>query len=106
MQYTGMPTKQEEIQERFRFVPDMWRARVQKNGYITVEDESNNMFEMIRTFSTRVSEQGFINVISSDYLLKDYMADNASIFMADQKQFHISLRTMQELGAMSSSEFC
>lgn len=85
MQYTGMPTKQEEIQERFRFIPDMWKARVQKNGYITVEDEVNNMFEMIRNFSTRVSEQGFINVISSDYLLKDYMADNASIFMADPK---------------------
>ena len=85
MQYAGLPTKQEEIRERFSFVPDLWNVKVQKNSYITVEDESNNMFEIIRTFSTRVSEQGFINVVSSDYLLKDYMADNASIFMADPK---------------------
>lgn len=85
MRYAGLPTKQEEIQERFSFVPDLWNAKVQKNSYITVEDESNNMFEMIRTFSTRISEQGFINVLSSDYMLKDYMADNASIFMADPK---------------------
>lgn len=85
MKYTGLPTKQEEVQERFEFSPDLWNVKVQKNSYMTVEDESNNMFEMIRTFSTRVSEQGFINIVSSDYLLKDYMADNASIFMADPK---------------------
>lgn len=43
------------------------------------------MFEILRDFSTRTTEQGFINIISQEYLLKDYMADNASIFEADAK---------------------
>lgn len=85
MQYAGLPPKQEEIPERFRFRPVLWNSEIKESSYMTVEDESNNMFEMVRAFSTRVTDQGFINVISANYLLKDYMADNASIFMADPK---------------------
>lgn len=52
---------------------------------MTVEDESFNMFEILRNFATRSQEQGFVNVIVSEYLLKDYMADNDKIFAADPK---------------------
>lgn len=83
--YANMPTEQETVDQCFKVYPDMWSARVQKNQYITVEDESYNMFEIKRDFSTRAKEQGFINVISSEYLLKDYMAANDSIFNADSK---------------------
>ncbi len=83
--YAGLPTSQEALDERFITTPNFWSAEVEKNNYLTVEDESNNMFEILRDFSTRTTEQGFINVISSEYLLKDYMADNASIFEADAK---------------------
>ncbi len=83
--YANLPTEQEVVDQVFKVSPDMWSARVQKNQYITVEDESYNMFEIKRDFSTRAKEQGFINVISSEYLLKDYMAANDSIFDADPK---------------------
>lgn len=83
--YAGMPTSPEAMDERFITSPNFWSAGVEKNNYLTVEDESCNMFEILREFSTRTTEQGFINVISSEYLLKDYMADNASIFEADAK---------------------
>ena len=56
----------------------MWDSKVQETAYITVEDESFNMYEARRTFSTRATEHGFINIISSDYLLKDYRIINKS----------------------------
>ena len=40
---------------------------------------------MIRLFSTRAKQQGFINVISENYLLRDYMFENARTFIADPK---------------------
>lgn len=83
--YASLPTSQDVMDEHFITTPNFWSAEVEKNGYMTVEDEDNNMFEILRDFSTRTTEQGFINIISSDYLLKDYMADNASIFEADPK---------------------
>ena len=83
--YASLPTSQEAIDERFVTTPNYWSAEVEKNNYITVEDEACNMFEILRDFSTRTTEQGFINIISQEYLLKDYMADNASIFEADAK---------------------
>ena len=83
--YAGLPTNQESMNEFFRTSANFWSAEVEPRNFITVEDESFNMFEILRTFSTRTSEQGFINVISPEYLLKDYMADNASIFATDAK---------------------
>ncbi len=83
--YASLATAQGSVDESFVTSPNLWSAEPQKHSYITVEDESYNMFEILRDFSTRTSEQGFINIISSDYLLRDYMADNASIFEADAK---------------------
>ena len=83
--YANLPTGQDAMDEYFVATSNFWSATVEKNNYLTVEDESFNMFEILREFSTRTTEQGFINVISSEYLLRDYMADNASIFEADAK---------------------
>ncbi|MBO5060794.1 MAG: hypothetical protein J6C82_07770 [Clostridia bacterium] len=85
MKYSGLPTNQEAMDERFLTSANFWSAKTDKHNYFTVEDEAFNMFEILRNFSTRSKEQGFINVISSEYLLKDYMADNASIFESDAK---------------------
>ncbi len=83
--YANLPATQESMDKHFVTTPNFWSATVKKNSYLTVEDESSNMFEILRDFSTRTSEQGFINIISNDYLMKEYMADNASIFEADAK---------------------
>lgn len=85
LNYASLPTEQEVIDERFRVSANMWSARAARTNYITVEDEACNMFEVKRSFSTRASEQSFINVISPEYLLKDYMAENDGIFNADPK---------------------
>lgn len=83
--YANLPTTQDAIDECFITTPNFWSADAEKNDYLTVEDESFNMFELLREFSTRTTEQGFVNVIASEYLLKDYMAENASMFETDAK---------------------
>lgn len=85
MKYAGLPTSQDVMDERYKTSIDFWSATVTENNYFTVEDEAFNMFEILREFSTRSKDQGFVNVISSEYLLKDYMADNASVFETDAK---------------------
>ncbi|MEE1086668.1 MAG: transglutaminase-like domain-containing protein [Schaedlerella sp.] len=85
MKYAGLPTSQDAMDQHFETSANFWSAEVEENNYFTVEDESCNMFEIVRNFATRSTGQGFINVISTEYLLKDYMADNASIFETDAK---------------------
>ena len=85
LNYAALPTQQTLVDEVFEATPNMWKSNVEDYKYITVEDENYNMFEVQREFSTRAKKQGFINVVSSDYLLKDYMAANDSIFHADSK---------------------
>ncbi len=83
--YAGIPENQEAFAERFQTTPNLWSAEISDYNYFTVEDESFNMFEVLREFSNRSKEQGFINVVSSNYLLKDYMASNATVFETDSK---------------------
>ncbi|MDY3281638.1 hypothetical protein [Dysosmobacter sp.] len=85
LSYASLPANQDLMNTCFRVSPNLYEAGVVKSRYMTVEDEAFNMFEAKRNFSTRTSEQSFINVISSEYLLRDYMSDNNSIFDADPK---------------------
>ena len=85
MKYAELPPSLEIMNDSLKYSSFMWSAPKKDNCYISVEDESNNMFEILRDFSTRAEEQGFINVISSEYMLKDYMSDNAGMFEADAK---------------------
>ena len=83
--YIGHPQSQEAFAEVFRVDANLWNLGVKDNAFLTVEDEFNNLFEMTRLYSTRAKNQGFVNVISENYLLRDYMVDNAPIFTADSK---------------------
>lgn len=85
LNYASLPTQQSLMDEVFKATSNMWDAAKEDYKYITVEDEGNNMYEVQREFSTRAKKMGFINVISSEYLLKDYMAANDGIFHADSK---------------------
>ncbi|MDO5479899.1 MAG: hypothetical protein Q4G23_12140, partial [Clostridia bacterium] len=85
MKYAGLPTNQDAMDDSFITSSNFWSAKTAKHNYFTVEDESDNMFEIFRNFATRSKEQGFINVISQSYMLKDYMAYNADMFETDAK---------------------
>ena len=83
--YIGYPQNQEALDEVFKVDANLWNLGVNDNAFITVEDEFNNLFEMTRLYSTRAKNQGFVNVISENYLLRSYMVDNAPVFSCDSK---------------------
>ncbi|MCL1790667.1 MAG: hypothetical protein FWG40_04830 [Peptococcaceae bacterium] len=83
--YINFPQSQEALAGAFRVESNLWNLDTKDNVFITVEDEFNNLFEMTRLYATRAKKQGFVNVISENYLLRDYMIDNASLFATDSK---------------------
>jgi hypothetical protein len=83
--YAGYPQNQEKLAEVFQVDANLWNLDVRENAFLSVEDEFNNLFEITRLYSTRAQKQGFVNVISENYLLRDYMVSNAPIFSADPK---------------------
>ena len=85
LNYANLPASQETMDEVFRVSHDMWSAPMSDCGVFVVEDESFNMFEARRNFAPRAKEQGFINVLSTPYLLRDYMSENYGIFSTDPK---------------------
>ena len=85
LRYAALPATKDLMDRSFKVSHNLWNVKQTEAGYLTVEDEANNMFEVKRCFSTRATEQSFINVISPQYLLHDYMGANNSIFDADPK---------------------
>lgn len=85
LHYANLPPHQEMIDQCFAVSQNLWNERQRTVSYLTIEDESYNLFELKRNFATRATEQSFINVISPDYLLRDYMTANDGIFNTDPK---------------------
>ena len=83
--YADLPVSQETFNKAFQVDSNLWDMDVKTNAFLVVEDEFQNLFELARLFSTRAKSQGFINVISENYLLRDYMVDNALTFISDPK---------------------
>ena len=85
LDYAQLPTNQETFDNCFQASFNMCNERVSDYSYISVEDDRNNLFETRRNFATIAEQQGFVNVISSEYMLREYMSDNTEIFTADPK---------------------
>lgn len=83
--YTNLPVSQDAFDKAFHVESNLWNMKEQKNSFLVVEDEFQNLFELTRLFATRAKQQGFINVISENYLLRDYMLDNVQTFISDPK---------------------
>ena len=85
LNYAQLPTNQETFDKCFQTSFNMCDERVSDYSFITVEDDRNNLFETRRNFATIAEQQGFVNVISSEYMLREYMSANTEMFMADAK---------------------
>ncbi len=85
LDYAGLPTTQETFDRYFQTSFNMCNERVSDHSFVTVEDDRNNLFETRRNFATIAEQQGFINVISSEYMLREYMSYNTRLFTADAK---------------------
>lgn len=85
LDYAKLPTNQETFDKYFQTSFNMCDERVSDYSFITVEDDRNNLFETRRNFATIAEQQGFVNVISSEYMLREYMSSNTEVFTADAK---------------------
>lgn len=83
--FADLEISQDALQSAILPVSNPWGLRQQGNNFLIVEDEIANVFETIRLFATRATENGFVNLISEDYLLRDYMVGNSDLFASDPK---------------------
>lgn len=83
--FANMPMNQQSLDDTISFVPDLWGTEKEPYKCMIVEDEFCNLLEMVRTFLTRGTEQTMVNILSENYLLRDYMQYNYRIFAADRK---------------------
>lgn len=84
-EYIGQPAEQAELDRRFAFRDGLWQAHRHQRAFVMVEDEFYNLFEMARAFAARADGEGFVNVLSTNYLLRDYMCANADLLQNDPK---------------------
>ncbi len=85
LDYAKLPTNQETFDRYFKTSFNMCDERVSDYSFISVEDDRNNLFETRRNFATIAEQQGFVNVISTEYMLREYMSTNTEMFTADAK---------------------
>lgn len=83
--FADLDLSQDALRDALIDLPNPWAVPQRNNYFLIVEDEEANAYETIRRFSTRATSTGFINLISPDYLLRDYMVDNHDLFSADPK---------------------
>lgn len=85
MGFAELPVEQRQLDESIEFEHDIWSLAKRTHRFVVAEDEEHNLFETFRQYATRASEQAFVNVISPNYLFRDYMVANAEVFSADPK---------------------
>lgn len=83
--YIRCVPEQAQLDRCFLFHNTLWQAEFGIDAFVIVEDEFCNMFEMARTFATRIRKKGFINILCENYMLRDYMVHNPEIFQNDPK---------------------
>ena len=83
--FANLPSSQDSFNKAFTVEPNLWNQDAEKYNFTIVEDEFRNLFEMTRVYASRAKSQGFVNVISENYFLRDYMLDNVDTFVSDPK---------------------
>jgi len=81
--YMNIHIQQESISEKIDFISNLWGTKETKEQFIIVDDEFNNIFSMMRIYLSRGREQSFVNIMSDNYLLRDYMRCNTRMFMTN-----------------------
>jgi len=83
--FAEIDLSQDALAQAFIPIANPWALAQDENYFLVVEDEIANVFETIRKYSTRATQSGFVNLISEDYLFRDYMVDNRALLSADPK---------------------
>lgn len=83
--YADCRVEQSVLDERIRFENRLWQADRLTDAFVIVEDEYNNMFELARVYAAHAEGTAFVNILSENYLLRDYMRCNAEMMENDPK---------------------
>ena len=81
--YMNQPAQQKSLYEKIKFIPHLWSMPKQREEFIIAEDEFCNMFATMRAYLSRGISQSFVNVMSENYLLRDYMRCNKQMFLSN-----------------------
>ena len=81
--YMNLPCQQKNLYEKIKFIPNLWCSDKTQEQFLIAEDEFFNMFSVMRTYLSRGKNQIFVNVLSENYLLRDYMRCNSQMFMSN-----------------------
>ena len=81
--YMNVPIQQESLYDHIGFISNIWSLPATDYQFIIAEDEFRNVFNTMRMFLSRGREQTFVNVLTENYLLRDYMRCNPQMFMSN-----------------------
>ena len=81
--YMNLPIQQQSIYDKIKFESNLWSIEQKNEQFLIVDDEFCNMFSTMRTYLARAKQQVFVNVMSENYLLRDYMRCNSQIFTSN-----------------------
>ena len=84
-QFAELQMSQDALREAFVPNSNPWSLPHTDRRFLIVEDEFSNAYEAVRLYLTRARQQSVVNLISDNYLLRDYMVDNRDIFSSDAK---------------------
>lgn len=84
-EYAERPLSQSSFDDLLAFHQGLWCAPRRDSAFVVAEDEYCNSFEVSRQYLTRARSATFVNVLSPNYLMRDYMRLNAGIFDRDPK---------------------
>ena len=83
--YANLLTSQDSFDKVVDFVDDLYSSKQEDEAFVIAEDEEYNLFATVREYLDRGRNQSFINVLSENYLLRDYMRYNHNVFLNDPK---------------------
>ena len=81
--FMNIPSQQNSLYEKLKFISNPWLAPKKKENFLIAEDEFCNMFNSLRMYLSRGESQSFVNIISENYLLRDYMRCNKQMFVTN-----------------------
>ncbi|MDY2651643.1 MAG: hypothetical protein SOV79_03450 [Eisenbergiella porci] len=82
---TGEKPYQMQLNSRISFEISGNANKLETEQFLLVEDSNCNLFELGRQFATRAQEKIFVNILSPDYMLRDYMKSIKDVMNADPK---------------------
>ena len=81
--YMNVPTQQQALYDKMRFISNLWSAPRRDESFIVADDEFCNCFSTMRLYLSRGKKQSFVNVLSENYILRDYMRCNSQMFVSN-----------------------